>query len=49
MSTTKNMDIALEWGDFTGSSKAIVLEFEVPQGIKGKDLAKFDIYGDKQY
>ncbi|MGP1568551.1 MAG: phage minor head protein [Peptoanaerobacter stomatis] len=49
MSTTKNMDIALEWRDFTGSSKAIVLEFEVPQGIKGKDLAKFDIYGDKQY
>ena len=48
MSTTKDKDVALDWGGFTGSSKPIVLEFDVPDGIKGVDLARFDIVGDEQ-
>lgn len=49
MSTSKDLDVALNWGNFTGSEKPIVLELEVPKGIKGKDLKAFDIFDDKQY
>ena len=49
MSTTKSLDIAEEWGDFTGASKPIVLEFDVPKGVKGADLYKFDIEGEEQF
>ena len=43
MSTTKSKDIALNFQDFTGSSKPCVIEFSIPKGIKGIDLKDFDI------
>ena len=43
MSTTKSKDIALDFQDFTGSSKSCVIEFNVPDGIRGIDLKDFDI------
>lgn len=43
MSTTKSKDIALDFQDFTGSSKPCVIEFNVPKGIKGIDLKDLDI------
>lgn len=43
MSTTKSKEIALDFQDFTGSSKPCVIEFNVPKGIKGIDLKDFDI------
>jgi SPP1 gp7 family putative phage head morphogenesis protein len=49
MSTSKEYDVVAEWGDFTGSEVPIVLEFTVPAGAKGADLAKFDIEGEEQY
>ena len=49
MSTTKSQEVALEWGGFTGSDKPVVLELKVPRGIRGRDLERFDIYGDKQF
>lgn len=48
LSTTKDYEIARDWGDFTGSDKPIVLELEVPKGTKGRDLAKFEIEDDPQ-
>ena len=48
LSTTKDYEIARDWGDFTGSDKPIVLELEVPKGTKGRDLAKFDLEDDPQ-
>ena len=49
MSTTKDIDVALEWGGFTGGDKPIVIEFDVPRGIKGVDLSRFDVEGDEQF
>lgn len=49
MSTTKSRELADEWGGFTGSDKPIVIEFDVPKGTKGADLAKWDIEGDEQF
>lgn len=49
MSTTKEMDVAMNWGDFTGAERPIVLEFDVPKGMKGFDLKDFDVEGDEQY
>ena len=49
LSTSKDMDFALEFGDFTGSDKAITLELKVPKGIKGKDLKKFELEDDPQF
>ncbi|MDU4045486.1 MAG: minor capsid protein [Peptoniphilus harei] len=43
ISTTKDKEIALDFQDFTGSSKPCVIEFNVPKGIKGIDLKDFDI------
>lgn len=48
LSTTKDYEIARDWGGFTGSDKPIVLELEVPKGTKGRDLAKFDLEDDPQ-
>lgn len=50
MSTTKSLDVAEEWGDFTGSSMPVTLEFDdIPKGLKGADLKHFDIDGDEQF
>lgn len=49
MSTTKEIDVAMNWGGFTGAERPIVLEFDVPKGMKGLDLKDFDIEGDEQY
>lgn len=43
MSTTKSKDIALDFQDFTGSSKPCVIEFNVANGVQGIDLKDFDI------
>ncbi len=43
MSTTKDKEIALDFQDFTGSSKPCVIEFNVPNGVHGIDLKDFDI------
>ena len=48
MSTSKDYELASEWGGFTGSGKPVVLEMEVPKGVKGADLKQFDIEGDEQ-
>ena len=49
LSTTKNKDIALNFGDFTGAEHPLVIEFEVPKGIKGYDVyKKFEIEDDPQ-
>jgi len=49
MSTTKDKEIAFEWGDFTGSEKPIVLKLQAPATVHGRDLAEFDIEGDEQF
>lgn len=43
ISTTKDKEIALDFQDFTGSSKPCVIEFNVPNGVHGIDLKDFDI------
>ena len=40
MSTTKSMDIATDWWDFTGSKYPIVLEFKTSGNTVGVDMAK---------
>lgn len=42
MSTTTEQRIALDWGDFSGSDKPIVLELKTPKGTKGKNLHFLD-------
>lgn len=49
MSTTKDKETAIYWGDYTGSEKPIALSFNVPNGVKGADLKDFDIEGEEQY
>ena len=49
MSTTKEYDVAAEWGDFTGADMPVVLDLDVPKGIKGADLKNFDIEGNEQF
>lgn len=39
MSTTKDAQLAHDWGGFSGSSKPVVLELKVPKGTTGKDLS----------
>lgn len=39
MSTTKDLETALDWGGFTGSDMPVVLELKIPKGTKGKDLS----------
>lgn len=48
LSTTKDYNVAKDWGGFSGSNKPVVLELNVPKDIKGRDLAEFDIKGDEQ-
>jgi hypothetical protein len=40
MSTTTNYDVIVDWGDFTGSDKPIVLEIKTTHKTKGLSLAK---------
>ena len=48
MSTTKDKELAFDWGDFTGSEKPVVIELKTPPEIRGRDLKDFDIEGDEQ-
>lgn len=48
ISTTKDKEIALDFQDFTGSSKPCVIEFNVPNGVHGIDLKDFDIVDMEQ-
>ena len=48
VSTTKDYNIAKDWGDFTGSDKPIVLELTVDKSVKGVDLNFLDIADDPQ-
>lgn len=49
MSTTKEYDVVADWYGFTGSDMPVVLELDVPKGIKGADLKNFDIEGNEQF
>lgn len=48
MSTTKDYDLAAEWGDYTGSTKPVTIEFDVPEGMKGYDMKEFEVDTDPQ-
>ena len=48
MSTTADKEVAMGWGDFSGSRKPIVLELDVPEGIHGADLKHLDLEDDPQ-
>lgn len=48
MSTTTEQRIALDWRDFSGSDKPIVLELKTPKGTKGKNLHFLDFEDDPQ-
>ena len=48
MSTTKDADVAFDWGGFTGSEKPIVLRLNTPAKAHGLDLSAFEIEGDEQ-
>ena len=48
MSTTRDAEVAYDWGDFTGSEKPIVLDLDVPEGICGADMSAFDVEGAEQ-
>lgn len=48
MSTTKDFEIASEWGGFTGSDKPIVLKLNVPGSTRGRDLVEFEVEGEEQ-
>lgn len=40
MSTTTDKNLARDWNGFTGSNKDIVIQFEKPKNIRGKNLTK---------
>lgn len=48
MSTTTDKELAFEWRDYTGSDMPIVLEIDVPDGIHGEDMKRFDLPDDPQ-
>lgn len=48
LSTTKDKEIALNFGGFTGAEHPLVIEFEVPNGIMGYDCKKFEVEDDPQ-
>lgn len=48
MSTTKDKEIAENWDGFTGSNKDVVLELNIPDGMKGKDMAAYEVEDDEQ-
>ena len=43
VSTTTDFEIARDWGDFTGSTKPIVLEIDVSENVKGINLDFLDV------
>lgn len=48
LSTTSDLELVEEWGDFTGSEHPIIVEYDVPAGAKGANLKAFDIEEDPQ-
>lgn len=48
MSTTRDKEIAQDWGDFTGSTNPIVIDFEKKKSLKGKRMTRFEVSGDEQ-
>ena len=48
MSTTKDKEIAENWDGFTGSNRDVVLELNIPDGMKGKDMAAYEVEDDEQ-
>ncbi|MBO5958999.1 MAG: hypothetical protein J6Q65_02640 [Lentisphaeria bacterium] len=48
MSTTKDFEIASEFGGFTGSEKPIVIKLDTPGSAHGRDLEEFDVEGEEQ-
>lgn len=48
VSTTKDYNIARDWGGFTGSSRPIVLELNIDDTVKGVDLDFLDLADDPQ-
>ena len=42
MSTTKDENIAKDWGGFTGSDRPIVMEIKTNKNTKGVDLSSYD-------
>lgn len=48
VSTTKEYEIARDWGGFTGSNKPIVLELNLDDTVKGVDLDFLDVADDPQ-
>lgn len=43
LSTTTDKKLAEDFGDFTGATNPVVIEFNVPKGIRGADTSRFDI------
>lgn len=48
MSTTKDYEIAAEWGGYTGSEMPIVIVLETPASAHGRDLQMFEVEGEEQ-
>ena len=49
MSTTRDPEIAYQWNGYTGSTKDIVLELSVQDGVKGFDVEKaFEVDEEQQ-
>lgn len=48
LSTTKDYNVARNWGGFSGSSHPVVLEINTGGTMKGADLKRFDVKGDEQ-
>lgn len=48
LSTTTDKNIADDWWSFTDWIHEVTVEFEVPEGVKGKDLSAYDIEDDPQ-
>jgi len=48
VSTTKDYNIAKEWGSFSGSDKPVVLELNIKDAVKGRDLDFHDLADNPQ-
>lgn len=48
VSTTKDYNIAKEWGSFSGSDKPVVLELNIKDAVKGRDLDFLDLADNPQ-
>jgi len=48
VSTTKDYNIAKEWGSFSGSDKPIVLELNIKDNVKGRNLDFLDLADNPQ-